>query len=65
MGGFYEKIELDVFERLAAISNTIVDVGANIGLYCCIAAVRAPDHAAMIVAFEPVPENLGLPKAKP
>jgi FkbM family methyltransferase len=58
MGGFYEKIELDVFERLAATSKTIVDVGANIGLYCCIAADRAPD-AAKIVAFEPVPENLG------
>jgi FkbM family methyltransferase len=58
MGGFYEKIELDVFERLTAISATIVDVGANIGLYCCIAAHRAP-AAAKIVAFEPVPENLG------
>lgn len=58
MGGFYEKIELDVFERLAAISTTIVDVGANIGLYCCIAADRAP-AAGKVVAFEPVPENLG------
>jgi len=58
VGGFYEKIELDVFERLAAISETIVDVGANIGLYCCIAADRAP-AMGKIVAFEPVPENLG------
>jgi FkbM family methyltransferase len=58
MGGFYEQIELDVFERLAAISTTIIDVGANIGLYCCIAAERAP-AVAKIVAFEPVPENLG------
>ena len=58
MGGFYEKIELDVFERLAAISTTIVDVGANIGLYCCIAADRVP-AAGKVVAFEPVPENLG------
>ncbi len=57
VGGFYEKIELDVFERLAAISKIVVDVGANIGLYCCIAADRAPAFSK-IVAFEPVPENL-------
>jgi FkbM family methyltransferase len=57
VGGFYEKIELDVFEGLAAVSKTIVDVGANIGLYCCVAADRAP-VTSRIVAFEPVPENL-------
>lgn len=57
VGGFYEKIELDVFERLSAISETIIDVGANIGLYCCLAADRAPSMS-QIVAFEPVPENL-------
>ena len=57
VGGFYEKIELDVFERLASISKTIVDVGANIGLYCCIAADHAPT-IGKIVAFEPVSENL-------
>ncbi len=57
VGGFYEKIEIDVFERLAGISNTIVDVGANIGLYCCIAADRASANCK-IVAFEPVSENL-------
>src|SRR5690242_1580024 len=53
VGGFYEKIELDVFESLAAISETIVDVGANVGLYCCIAASRA-SAGCQIVAFEPV-----------
>lgn len=57
VGGFYEKIELDVFERLAAISETTVDIGANIGLYCCIAARLAPANCE-IVAFEPVAENL-------
>jgi FkbM family methyltransferase len=57
VGGFYEKIELDVFERLAAISETIIDIGANIGLYCCIAAYRAPVNCE-IMAFEPVPDNL-------
>jgi FkbM family methyltransferase len=57
VGGFYERIELDVFERLAAVSKTIVDVGANIGLYTCIAAGRAPSDGK-VIAFEPVPANL-------
>jgi FkbM family methyltransferase len=57
VGGFYERIELDVFERLATISKTVVDVGANIGLYSCIAAHRMPS-GGRVVAFEPVPENL-------
>lgn len=57
VGGFYEKIELDIFERLTAISKTIVDVGANIGLYSCLAADRAPTFAR-IIGFEPVTENL-------
>jgi FkbM family methyltransferase len=57
VGGFYERIELDVFERLAAVSTTIVDVGANIGLYSCIAADRVPS-GGRVIAFEPVPANL-------
>lgn len=57
VGGFYERIELDVFERLAGVSKTIVDVGANIGLYTCIAADRAPSDGK-VIAFEPVPANL-------
>jgi FkbM family methyltransferase len=57
LGGFYEKIELDVFERLAALSSVVVDVGGNIGLYSCLAAARIPD-GGRVVAFEPVPANL-------
>jgi FkbM family methyltransferase len=57
VGGFYEKIELDIFERLASLSKTIIDVGANIGLYCCVAAAHAPE-GSKIVAFEPITENL-------
>lgn len=57
VGGYYEKIELDVFGHLAAVSTTIVDIGANVGIYCCVAADRAP-AASKIVAFEPVPENV-------
>ncbi len=57
VGGYYEKIELDIFERLASLCTTIIDVGANIGMYCCLAAHRAP-AARKIIAFEPVPENV-------
>jgi FkbM family methyltransferase len=57
VGGFYEKIELDVFECLAAISKTVIDIGSNIGVYSCIAADRVPD-GGIVIAFEPVPENL-------
>lgn len=57
VGGFYEVIELDLFERLAASSRTIVDVGGNIGLYACLASRTAPD-GARVVSFEPIPENL-------
>lgn len=57
VGGFYEVIELDLFERLARASRTIVDVGGNIGLYACLAARTAP-AGATIVSFEPIPENI-------
>jgi|HubBroStandDraft_4_1064222.scaffolds.fasta_scaffold153477_2 FkbM family methyltransferase len=57
VGGFYEKIELDVFEQISKSSSTIIDVGANIGLYSCIAASHGPESRT-VVAFEPVPENL-------
>ena len=57
IGGFYEKLELDIFERLCTESRSIVDVGGNIGLYACIAAKQAPP-ATRIVTFEPAPENI-------
>ncbi len=59
IGGFYESIELDLFERLAEASRTIVDVGANIGIYSCVGAAHLPADGHLI-AFEPVPANLNL-----
>ena len=56
VGGFYEEIELGIFEKLAAESSLIVDVGGNVGVYACVGAVRSP--AAHVVTFEPVPANL-------
>lgn len=58
LGGFYERIELDVFECLAAVSNTVLDVGANIGLYSCVAAKTGNECDKHVVAFEPVMSNL-------
>jgi FkbM family methyltransferase len=57
-GGFYEKLELDIFQTLVARSRAILDVGANIGLYSCLAARDAP-AGARIVAFEPISDNVG------
>ncbi|WOX24682.1 FkbM family methyltransferase [Streptomyces solicathayae] len=59
LGGYYETIELDLFERLCAESRTVVDVGANLGVYSCLAARRLPP-GGRVVAFEPVPENRAL-----
>lgn len=56
-GGFYERIELDLFERLCANSALVVDVGANLGIYSCLAARQLPADG-LLVAFEPVPENV-------
>ncbi|WP_248963966.1 FkbM family methyltransferase [Sphaerisporangium perillae] len=57
VAGYYEEFELDLFSRIAAISHGIVDMGANIGIYSCVAAAIAP-AGAQVLAFEPVPENL-------
>jgi len=56
-GGYYEEVEVALFERLAARSRLIIDIGANIGLYACLGARRltAGGH---LVAFEPIPENV-------
>lgn len=57
VGGFYEKIELDIFERLAKKSLTIFDIGGSIGDYTCVGASRLPEIGRLTV-FEPVPENI-------
>ncbi|MFC1437430.1 FkbM family methyltransferase [Streptacidiphilus sp. N1-10] len=62
LGGFYERLELDLFEQLCADSAVVVDVGANLGIYSCLAASRLPPEA-MLVCFEPVPGNLRLLRA--
>jgi hypothetical protein len=55
--GIYGDVELEVFGVLASMCKVIVDVGANVGAYCCVAANNAPTSAT-IVAFESDAENL-------
>ncbi|MFD7729456.1 FkbM family methyltransferase [Kitasatospora phosalacinea] len=57
LGGFYEERELDAFEQLCARSRTVVDVGANLGAYACLAA-RAMPADGLLVCYEPAPDNL-------
>lgn len=56
-GGYYERVELTLFERLAQISGTVLDVGGNIGIYACLGGVRLPEGGTL-VTFEPEPGNL-------
>jgi FkbM family methyltransferase len=55
VGGYYEKKELDIFEKLAPLATTFLDIGANIGMYSVIAATENATLRCM--AFEPVEEN--------
>jgi FkbM family methyltransferase len=56
LGGFYERLELDVFSTLARRSSLVVDVGGNIGLFTCVAASQMVEGS--VITFEPVPTNL-------
>jgi FkbM family methyltransferase len=57
VGGYYEREELDLFERVAAASRTVIDVGGNIGIYAC-AGGRSLPTGGRLISFEPVPRNV-------
>ena len=57
VGGYYELLELDILELLVPTCETFVDVGANVGVYTCVASRCSPK--TRVIAFEPVPENFG------
>jgi len=59
LGGYYEKLQLGIFEQLSKESRTIIDVGANIGLYSLIGA-KASSRTSRLIAFEPIPDNVEL-----
>ncbi len=49
----YEAETLSVFERLARRGGTVIDIGANTGLYSLLACAASPQ--VRVIAFEPVP----------
>src|ERR1035441_8909471 len=52
--GIVEKKEIDLFLKHLQGVSTCIDIGANIGLYTCLAA----RHGKHVVAVEPMPSNL-------
>ncbi len=58
LSGDYESFELDLFEQVLRPGMTVLDIGANIGIYSINAARRI--SPGRVYAFEPVPENVSL-----
>lgn len=52
--GTFEPDEVRTLQHLLPACEVFINVGANIGYYCCL-ALR---HGREVVAFEPVPANL-------
>ncbi len=52
--GFFEPIETNIVKKLLTHVNTVVNVGANIGYYTCIAL----SQKKYVIAFEPIDLNL-------
>lgn len=51
--GDFEPVETRHIKRLVEGVGTVVNVGANIGYYCCLAL----NEGKKVVAFEPMPSN--------
>ena len=49
---------LSVAEEFVASGNSVWDIGANVGLYT-LPSARAVGPSGQVVAFEPMPRNLG------
>jgi FkbM family methyltransferase len=60
VGGYYESMELDIFERLVGDCSVMFDLGANIGMYSVIGCRKAAQLRSY--AFEPVSENQAILK---
>lgn len=52
--GLFEKEEVEVFEKLVRRTEVFVNVGANIGYYCCLAI----KNGVQTIAFEPIELNV-------
>ncbi|MCC6509564.1 MAG: FkbM family methyltransferase [Pirellulaceae bacterium] len=51
--GTFEPEETAIFQRCIADCDVLINVGANVGYYCCL-ALQAGKH---VVAYEPMPGN--------
>lgn len=52
--GLFEPLEAALISKLLNQSDVFINVGANMGYYCCLALSRA----CTVVAVEPIPANL-------
>ena len=52
--GQFEPVETNVVNGLLADVEVLINIGANIGYYCCLALMQKKQ----VVAFEPMPNNL-------
>lgn len=57
----FERTELELFRKTIKPGMTVVDIGANIGLYTIVAA-RLVGERGKVFAYEPEPENFNLLK---
>lgn len=55
----YEPFETEVFQRLLRPGDTVIDLGANIGIYTLLAA-KIIGPSGSVWAFEPDPRNFAL-----
>jgi len=61
LNGEYEKLELNVLQKLLKPGDTFVDVGANIGIHTVLAAKRVGSKGK-VFSFEPEAGNLQILK---
>jgi FkbM family methyltransferase len=50
----FEKIETNFFMKLMPLTTKVINIGANVGYYCCIALAKKKK----VIAFEPIYQNL-------
>lgn len=56
---YFEAFEIKLFEDILRPGMTVLDIGANIGIYALIAGDKV-GKKGKVYAFEPVPENIKL-----
>jgi FkbM family methyltransferase len=54
MNGSFEPFETEIIKKLTQKIELFINVGANIGYYCCLALSSGKD----VVAFEPIQSNI-------